>query len=141
MYPDDASLWQTLPGVANSTGNLAAHLAGNLQYFVGARLGNSGYVRDREREFQRREGTRAELIADLQATIDAVEKYLPRLTADDLARDYPEPVAGVSMNTGMFLLHLCAHAAFHLGQADYLRRALNADARTAGTLPLKPLGR
>ena len=40
-----------------------------------------------------------------------------------------------------FLLHLCTHLAFHLGQAGYLRRALTGDARTSGALSLKELER
>ena len=139
MCPDDVALWKTSPGVANSVGNLGAHLAGNVQHFIGAVLGKSGYVRNRDHEFNRRDGTRAEIIADLQAAIDAAKKYLPALTAADLDREYPEAVGGVKMRTSLFLMHLASHAAFHLGQADYLRRALNNDARTAGTVPLKPL--
>jgi len=139
MCPDDAALWKTLPGVSNSVGNLGAHLAGNVQHFIGAILGKSGYVRNRDREFARREGTRAEIIADLQNAIDAVKKYLPALTDADLEREYPEAVGGVKMRTGLFLMHLVSHAGFHLGQADYLRRTLNNDARTAGTMPLAAL--
>lgn len=139
MFPDDASLWKTLPGVTNSAGNLGAHLAGNVQHFIGAVLGKSGYVRQRDHEFARREGTRAEIVADLQAAIDAVKKYLPAMTDADLAREYPDAVGGVTMRTGLFLMHLVSHAGFHLGQADYLRRTLSNDPRTAGTMPLKPL--
>jgi uncharacterized damage-inducible protein DinB len=139
MFPDDASLWKTLPGVSNSAGNLAAHLAGNVQHFVGAVLGKSGYARKRDYEFSRREGTRAEIVADLQNAIDAVKKYLPSLTDADLEREYPEAVGGVTMRTGLFLMHLVSHAGFHLGQADYLRRMLNNDTRVAGTMPLKTL--
>lgn len=141
MCPDDAALWLAQPGVTNSVGNLAAHLAGNVQHFIGAVLGKSGYVRNRDHEFSRREGTRAEIIADLRAAIDTVRKYLPAMSDADFAREYPEPVGGVTMRTSLFLMHLASHAAFHLGQADYLRRTLNNDPRTAGTLPLKPLGR
>src|SRR4051812_26911639 len=35
----------------NSFGNLVLHLSGNLNHFVGAQIGGTGYVRDREREF------------------------------------------------------------------------------------------
>lgn len=140
MCSDDVALWATSPGVSNSVGNLGAHLAGNVQHFIGAVLGKSGYVRNRDHEFSRREGTRAEIIADLQAAIDAVKKYLPAMTDAGFEREYPEAVGGVKMRTSLFLMHLASHAAFHLGQADYLRRTLSNDARTAGTLPLKPLG-
>ena len=139
MCPDDVALWKTAPGVSNSVGNLAAHLAGNVQHFIGAVLGKSGYVRNRDHEFSRREGTRAEIIADVQNAIDVTRKYLPALSDADYAAEYPEAVGGVKMRTSLFLMHLASHAAFHLGQADYLRRSLNNDPRTAATMPLKAL--
>jgi len=43
------------------------------------------------------------------------------------------------IQTLKFLLHLCAHASFHLGQAGYLRRALTGDTRSAGPVPLSVL--
>src|SRR6187551_3396600 len=51
LYADDAGPWREVPGLANCGGTLALHLAGNLRHFVGARLGTSGYVRDRTAEF------------------------------------------------------------------------------------------
>ena len=41
-FPDDASIWRVGPGVTNAAGNLALHVAGNLQHFVGALLGQTG---------------------------------------------------------------------------------------------------
>ncbi len=35
LFPDEESVWKTMPGVPNSAGNLALHLAGNLRQFVG----------------------------------------------------------------------------------------------------------
>src|SRR5947209_19221737 len=44
-------LWKKPLEQSNSIGHLILHLTGNLNYFVGAQLGKTGYVRDREREF------------------------------------------------------------------------------------------
>lgn len=71
LFPDDESAWRTLPGITNSSANLALHVAGGLQHFVGAVLGNTGYLRNRALEFSRRAGARSEVIADLDRT------YLP----------------------------------------------------------------
>ncbi len=65
LFGDDESVWKTAPGVANSAGNLALHVAGNLQHFIGAGLGATGYVRNRELEFSRSSGTRAHIKAEL----------------------------------------------------------------------------
>ena len=75
-YPDDASLWRAVPGIANVGGTLVLHLCGNLQHFIGAVLGGSGYRRDREAEFSRREVSRAVLIAEIDAAIAAVARGL-----------------------------------------------------------------
>lgn len=136
-FDSDEQLWQTLPGVSNTAGNLAVHVAGNLQHFIGARLGATGYVRDREREFQRRSGTRADVVRELVAARDAVASTLTRL--DESRLDLPMPGApnNLTIPTGRFLLHLVAHTAFHLGQAGYLRRCLaGADAESANPMSL-----
>ena len=140
LFPDDDSLWRTVPGITNPAGNLALHVAGGLQYLVGAVLGHTGYVRDREAEFSRRSGARSEVIAELDRALAVVRDVLPYLSENTLAAEFPEPVLGVRFQTGRFLLHLCAHAAFHLGQAGYLRRAMTGDSRSSGPLPLAPLG-
>jgi uncharacterized damage-inducible protein DinB len=139
-FPDDATLWRTLPGISNSAGNLALHVAGNLRHFLGGMLGGTGYQRHREEEFTQREGTRASVIARLEATIPEVEAALRTLTDASLAAPYPLVVGGVRPFTGRFLLHLATHLAFHLGQAGYLRRTLTGNADTTGALALGELG-
>lgn len=139
MFPDDELVWKTVPGVTNSAGNLALHACGNLQHYLGAVLGNTGYVRNRDVEFGRTSGTRAELIRELRTTIAVVEHVLPHVSEAALARDYPEKVGGLALNTRAFLLHLSVHLAHHLGQAGYLRRILTQENRSSGALPLKAL--
>ena len=139
LFPDDDSVWRTVPGITNPAGNLALHVAGGLQYLIGAALGRTGYVRDRDAEFSRRSGTRSEVIAELDRARAVVRAVLPELSESTLAGEFPEPVFGVRFQTGRMLLHLCAHAAFHLGQAGYLRRAMTEDSRSSGPIPLGPL--
>jgi hypothetical protein len=139
LFPDDQTIWRTVPGVTNSAGNLAIHVAGGLQYLIGAVLGGTGYVRNREAEFGRRGGTRSEVMAELDRAMAVVCQVLPQLSDDTLAADFPEAVLGVRFRTSRFLLHLCAHAAFHLGQAGYLRRAMTGNPATSEPLPLGPL--
>jgi len=139
LFPDDESLWRTLPGVTNSAGNLALHACGNLRHFVGAVLGGTGYVRDRPAEFATRSGRRADVARQLRETAEVVAATLSRLPERVLAAPYPEPHDGVQLPCPRFLMHLCVHLAFHLGQAGYLRRALTGDARTSGAISLAAL--
>ncbi|MFN8582087.1 MAG: DinB family protein [Gemmatimonadaceae bacterium] len=123
-YPDEASLWASAPSVPNCAGTLVLHLSGNLQHFVGAVLGGSGYVRDREAEFSRRHVPRAELLRAIDDAAAAVAATVPRLSAETLAEPFPIPVGPVRLVTLDFLLHLATHLTYHLGQIDYHRRAL-----------------
>jgi hypothetical protein len=140
LFPDDASLWRTLPGVSNPAGTLALHAAGNLRHFIGAVLGGSGYRRDRDAEFATRDLSRAELAKQLAATAEEVASVLAKLDPAVVEQPYPLAIGGVTPRTGLFLLHLSAHLAFHLGQAGYLRRALTGDSRTSGAISAAALG-
>ena len=139
LYPDDESLWKTVPGVSNSAGNLAMHVAGNLQHYIGTVLGGTAYVRNRDAEFARRSGTRVEVVAELRNAASVVHAVLPKISEEKLAAEFPEAVMGMKFRTSLFLVHLCAHAGFHLGQAGYLRRALTGNSASSGPLPLRPL--
>ena len=126
LYPDDASLWRVLPGIANPGGNLALHLAGNLQFFIGAQVGHSGYVRDRDREFTVRDLPRAQVLQEIDAAAKAVDLGLTALDPVGLAVDFPTTMGGQRVSTGLFLLHLCPHLAYHLGQLNYHRRTVSS---------------
>lgn len=137
-YPTDADLWRVVPGIANSGGNLALHLAGNLQHFVGRVLGGSGYVRNRDAEFATRGLSRAEVGKLVDEALAAVTNTFRNLGAAELAAEYPEPVAKVRLNTADFLTHLASHLGYHLGQIDYHRRIVTGNSVTVGTVsPVK----
>lgn len=139
LFGDEELIWQTLPGISNSAGNLALHVCGNLQHYVGAVLGGTAYVRDRPLEFSARGVSRADLSAEIEATIQVVRSVLPELSEDELSAPYPDVLGGIRPSTGLFLLHLISHLSFHLGQAGYLRRALTGENRTSGAISLRAL--
>ena len=141
-YPDDAALWRAVPGLPNTGGTLALHVAGNLRHYVGARLGGTGYVRDRDREFAARDVPRADVVAGIDAAVADVTRTLATLAtlgAAALTRPYPEQGGGRQVTTGEFLVHLATHLAYHLGQLDYHRRAVTGDARGAGAVAIAEL--
>jgi hypothetical protein len=139
LFPDDASLFRTLPGVTNSAGNLALHVCGNLKHFVGTVLGGTGYVRNRDAEFASRAGRREDVARELHETAAVVTETLARLPREALDKPYPQPVANLQLPCGLFLMHLAVHLGFHLGQAGYLRRVVTGDGRTSGTVSLTAL--
>lgn len=139
LFGDDERIWSTAPGCSNSAANLALHVAGNLRHYVGAVLGRSGYVRDRNREFGRRSGSRSDVKEEVRAAIHDVAAVLPALPDAAFATDFPEEVNGLRLRTDRFLMHLCAHAAYHLGQADSVRRVVTGESRSSGPVPLAAL--
>lgn len=126
-YQNESSIWIIDKDISNSAGNLCLHLVGNLSHFVGAILGNSGYVRNRELEFSLKDIPRAELIKQIEATLETVEKSLDQLTEKDLEKVYPLEALGYPMTTEYFLIHLFGHLSYHLGQINYHRRLLDVE--------------
>jgi len=138
-YPDSKTIWAVKDGITNSAGTLTLHLCGNLQHFIGAVLGKSGYVRDRDDEFTSRDLSADELLKEIAATSAAVEKTLDQLADNVLLADYPVQVGGRTLPTGRFLIHLCTHLAFHLGQIDYHRRLVTGNNESIGPQSISEL--
>ncbi len=138
-YPDTAALWAMPAGLPNSGGTLALHLAGNLEHFVGAVLGRTGYVRDRDAEFRTRGLPREEVVQRVVRARTVVGSVLERLSEADLEREFPIPVGGVRVAQGDFLAHLAVHLGYHLGQVDYHRRAVTGDRTGVGAMALAGL--
>jgi len=124
-YTDEMNLWKISGDIKNSGGNLCLHLCGNLQHFIGAVLGNSGYVRKRDAEFSKKNVSVKELVKEVELTITAVENTLNHLKEERLGQKYPRNVFGYEMTTEYFLIHLAAHMNYHLGQINYHRRLLD----------------
>lgn len=129
-YPDDDTPWVVAGDTKNSGGTLALHIVGNLQHFVGAVLGDTGYIRDREAEFGERGVPREQIHARIEACKRAIG-VLDELSDDALDAPYPGdlPPTMPGLTTRQFLLHLVWHLGWHLGQLDYHRRVVSAEAR------------
>ncbi|WEK68884.1 MAG: DinB family protein [Candidatus Chryseobacterium colombiense] len=126
-YQHEASIWKTDKSISNSAGNLCLHLIGNLNHFIGAQLGNSGYIRKRELEFSLKDIPRAELIEKIERTLEVVTSTFGTLSREDLEKDFPLEALGYKMTTEYFLIHLFGHLSYHLGQINYHRRLLDVE--------------
>jgi len=135
-YPQESEIWATPAGTRNSAGTLVLHLAGNLQHFVGAQFGGTGYVRNRDAEFSRRDVSRADLLAECDAALHAVSLGLAGLVDADLSKPFPVSLAGVTLPTGLALLHMATHLSYHLGQIDYHRRLVTGQFGDVKALPV-----
>ncbi|MGC2237353.1 MAG: DinB family protein [Pyrinomonadaceae bacterium] len=125
LYSDENKLWVVKEEISNSAGNLCQHLLGNLNHFIGALLGNSGYERDRDSEFSSKNATRAELTANIEKTLDVVKNSLNQLSNEDFEKDFPVAKHEKIVRTDFMLLHLLTHFNYHLGQINYHRRLIS----------------
>ena len=124
-FKDEKNIWKISGDIKNSAGNLCLHLCGNLQYFIGAILGNSGYIRNRNAEFSRKDVPIRELVAEIELTTKAVKLTLASLSDAKLNEIFPSNIFGEGTTIRMFLIHLIAHLNYHLGQINYQRRLLD----------------
>jgi uncharacterized damage-inducible protein DinB len=126
LYQDESKIWEILGGTSNSGGNLALHLMGNLNTYIGKNLGNTGYVRNREAEFDFKNIPKEILLKSIEEVNQVVSKVLSTLTDEQMKAIYPENVLGYEMTTEYFLIHLHGHLTYHTGQINYHRRVLES---------------
>lgn len=124
-YQNESNLWIINKDIKNSGGTLCLHICGNLKTYIGAELGKTGYIRNREMEFSEKNIPKEKLIENIKETIIAVTETLEKLNLEDYDKIYPQNVLGYEMTTGFFLIHLFGHLGYHLGQINYHRRLLD----------------
>ena len=124
-YQNENKIWSIDKNISNSAGNLCLHLIGNLNTYIGAQIGKTNYIRNRELEFSQKDIPQAVLIAQIDATIRTINAALLLLTDDDLKKEYPLLVFETKTSTAFLLIHLTTHLAYHLGQINYHRRLLD----------------
>jgi uncharacterized damage-inducible protein DinB len=121
----EKQLWVKPLEPGNSIGHLILHLTGNLNHFVGAQLGRTGYVRDREREFtETKPPSKETVLANLDQAVATFRHVVSGLSAEQLAAPHPESRFGPVLNG---LVHLLGHFAIHRGQMSYIVRLLKKD--------------
>jgi hypothetical protein len=116
-------VWQRPFPYGNSIGNLILHLTGNLNYYIGAQIAGTGYVRHRDLEFSDSGKPKDEL---LKAFDDAIATAVTAVFAQsdrDWSAVYHAERADGSTRFGQVLA--CAgHAYHHVGQIIYLQKEL-----------------
>lgn len=124
-YSKEENLWKTNKSITNSAGNLCLHLIGNLNWFIGAQLGNTGYIRKRDLEFSSKNITKSVLLLEIKNTLEIVKNTIKNIPPDEWGKPYPIDVFKQNSTNTYFLIHLSTHLAYHLGQINYHRRLLD----------------
>jgi len=122
-FKDEDNIWRREDGISNSAGTLVLHLVGNLNYTVGALIGGTGYVRNRQQEFSLMDVPREKLIADIENLIEVVKNSLAGITWQKLEDQYQLEMFG-QKSTAFYMMQFYGHLNYHLGQINYLRRIL-----------------
>ena len=124
-YQSDNKLWTVAGDIKNSGGNLGLHICGNLQHFVGRMIGNSDYVRERDKEFSDKNVPVEALIKLIDTTKKVVIDTLSKLSPEDMKKEDPKEFYKRDMDIEHFLIHLHGHLTYHMGQINYHRRLLD----------------
>ena len=125
LYSKEENLWVVDKNIGNSSGNLCLHLIGNLKTYIGAELGKTGYIRQRDLEFSLKNIPRQEILASIEETKSIVKQTLETLTEEDLEKEYSQDLGYPIKKTSHLLVHLTIHLGYHLGQINYHRRLLD----------------
>lgn len=125
LFENENDIWKVKEGITNSAGNLTLHLLGNLNHFIGKTLANTDYVRKRDEEFSVKDISRDKLIADISSLKEIIKNTIPKLTDEELKKEFPLKIQDQVFTTENMLIYLLAHLNYHLGQINYLRRIIS----------------
>lgn len=123
-FKKDENIWRTSGTIKNSCGNLALHIIGGSNYLIGKQLGRTDFIRNRDNEFIEKNIPRDFLISELEKLRILIRKIFTNLTEQEMESDFPIPFDNANNPTSYVLIQLLTHLNYHLGQINYLRRAL-----------------
>ena len=116
----DAQFWSKPFAFGNSFGHLTLHLTGNLNYYIGAQIAQSGYVRDRPREFsESAPPSKADALKKFDEAIEIVLQTIRKQSPEDWSASYTAVGADARDRFDM-VLQCATHLHHHIGQLMYL---------------------
>jgi uncharacterized damage-inducible protein DinB len=117
--------WRKPYPYGNSVGHLVLHVTGNLNYYIGARVAETGYVRDRDREFtDQQPPPKEEALRAFDRTIAMVVAAIRKQTAEDWGKSYTAEREPEAVDRFQIFVRCAGHAYHHVGQIVYLSREL-----------------
>jgi uncharacterized damage-inducible protein DinB len=128
--PVPSDQWWTKPyPYGNSIGHLLLHLTGNLNYYIGARIADTGYVRNRDREFNDTvKRPKEQVLADFDRAIAMVIATIRSQSPEDWTAPYSAARELHSEDRFTAFFRCAAHAYHHVGQIIYLSKELTRPA-------------
>ena len=119
----DEQIWWRPNPESNSIGNLLLHLSGNARQWIVCGLGGAPDQRQRQTEFDERDGMdRDELLRKLRTTVADVNDVLARFDPARLLDEYP--IQGTKATAIAAIFHVTEHFSMHTGQIILLTKML-----------------
>ena len=119
-------IWRKPYPYGNSIGHLLLHLTGNLNHYIGARIAQTGYVRNRPLEFtDTSKPPKEQVLANFDRAIDMVAATIRAQPADGFLEPYADPTEPLSNTHFAVFLRMAAHAYHHVGQIIYLAKEVS----------------
>ncbi len=116
-------IWKRCNSSSNSIGNLILHLCGNITQYAIASLGNLEDKRDRDTEFEAKNGfSKSQLLSKLNAIIEAAKITLLNCSVSELMRK--REVQGFSFSGIGIAIHVTEHLSYHTGQIAFRTKQL-----------------
>jgi uncharacterized damage-inducible protein DinB len=124
--------WHNPFSYGNSAGHLILHMTGNLNYYIGARVAETGYVRNRDREFTENEKPhKAKVLQAFDQTIAMVVATIRKQKAEDWLAPYSGEREPEAAERFMIFLRCAGHAYHHVGQLIFLNKELTRESKPA----------
>jgi DinB superfamily len=121
----DAQFWTKPFAFGNSFGHLVLHLTGNLNYYIGAEIAGTAYVRDRDREFtEAARPAKAEVMKRFSDAVAMVARTARAQSEEDWGKSYTAMREEDAANRFNIFLRCATHLHLHVGQMIYLQYAL-----------------
>jgi uncharacterized damage-inducible protein DinB len=116
----NSHFWQKPFSFGNSFGHLVLHLTGNLNYYIGAQIAKTEYVRDRPGEFNEpNPPSKEEALKRFDDAVAMVRKAIRDQSPDDWSKEY-SGVGATAGNRLDMIMQCAAHMQHHIGQMIYL---------------------
>ena len=117
---NEEQFWSKPFSFGNSFGHLVLHLTGNLNYYIGAQIAGTGYVRDRPREFaEEARPAKEDVLAKFDEALAMVLRTIRAQSAEDWSAAYS--ATGTDSKNRLEMVLVCAtHLHHHIGQMMYL---------------------
>lgn len=127
----NSQFWQKPFPFGNSFGHLALHLSGNLNYYIGAQIAKTGYVRDRAREFNdANPPSKEEALKRFDEAVTMAQRTIIAQAPGDWSSAYS--AVGTKAQTRLDMIVQCAaHMQHHIGQMIYLDYEWKRQANTS----------